>query len=133
MSHKERSTITGIQIEQLIGMAETFERFFYFCGDFMALFKSSLEEMKSIRAAIKKGVQVVSYTEVLRRVPDEHFAKELLERATLVKFELGRLWIQAENSFDMSGLSLVKGLLKSELKLMYGVEHKIRILPPPAS
>lgn len=122
--------LTNIQIDQLIELAATFERFFRFCADFMALFGQSLNEMRNVRAALKRGHKVVNIKDVLGRLPDDHIAIDALERSTLVKFELGRLWVQAQDSFDLCSLGLAKGLLKSALKDAYGVDHKIRIIPP---
>ena len=127
-----KDVLNGVQIDQLIELAATFERFFRFCADFMALFGRSLREMKAIRAAMKKGHTIVNFNDVLRKLAENDGSSiEALERATLVKFEIGRLWVQAQDSFDMCGLLLCKDILKRELRELYGVDHKIRIIPPP--
>lgn len=126
---KKTELLTGPQIDQLISMAETFQQFCLFLADFFGIFKKSLQEIKRVGAALKKAQAPPNFEDVLSDITDD-YVRELLGRATLVKFELGRLVIQAEDSFDANHLKLFKGSIIKALNTRYGVSHTVKVFGP---
>lgn len=125
MARQKSEVISGPQIDQLIGIAETFERFFFFMADFMRLFRNSLEEIKRIRAALKNGRPPVHWGDILALTEGD--VREVLERASLVKFELGTLWLRVDDSFDLNAIKLYQDSLKRTLLDLTGVRHRVRV------
>lgn len=117
-------------LDHMIALAHFVAKFFRLIADFADIFGESLLELKRIRVSIKGGRLAGSINEFLDRLSNDELdstIRDVLERSKVVKFEMGRLWVQSTNSFDMNHLRLLKDVIRNRLKTQYGTEFNVRI------
>ncbi len=89
---------------------------------------SGLEEVQRIKLAAKAGANPLDMTHLLEQLAKaDKLLSENLRACQIEKFELGRLWVRADNSLLRSSMLVLKDKLQGFLERFYGAGFTVRI------
>lgn len=88
----------------------------------------ALNERERLNKSLRQGVRALDWGEFLN---DMHARQdglgELLEAGKVRKFDMGRLWLEA-NGYAYTALSLYREQIRAELHRIYGAPFRVRII-----
>lgn len=124
---KKKETLTLVQVDQLILIAASVTRFFTFCADCSTMLELTLKEIKRVRLSIRNNSLPLSWDDFLHGLTNDAI-KQLLERAEVSRFEMGRLWLQVNSGLDLTHIRLMQGLIQNTLSEQYGADFKVKVI-----
>lgn len=129
MGVKNKTTrLEGPQLDRVIALSKFIASFLYAAAQTFDVLTASLTELKSSRAAIRRGAAPLNHTDLERitAATDERLA-DIIKRCTIIKYELGRLTLQADSDMDRTQLGIFKQMLKRILSEAHGVDFLIKL------
>lgn len=91
--------------------------------------KMALEERDRAIRSFKQGFRALDWDEFLKAMHERTDGLgELLETCTVRKFDMGRLWLEANDSYVYTALSIHREIVRAELQRLYSVPFRVRFI-----
>ena len=120
--------LEAVQLDQIIALSDFVAKYLRHASEIFEGLSVALNELKSSRLAIRRGAAPLNHTDLERitAATDERLA-DIIKRCTIIKYELGRLTLQADSDMDRTQLGIFKQMLQRVLSEAHGVDFLIKL------
>lgn len=128
-SSSRSSHTSTAQLEHLISVIDLTAQTLRWLATSADAIKTAIEEVVRFRKSLSRGHTALDFSEFLTAL--EHKDQELseyLSSAKIERFELGRLWIRAEEKYGDSLFLFRKNAIVQQLARYYGATFKVRVI-----
>lgn len=120
-----------LEVKSLMSLLAAFAEGFKMAAEVMEATHATLDESERYREAIKQQSRPLDYESFTRFIDEREVqfldhVREALKKAKVLKFELGRLWIDPESRSDETAIGFQRDAIRGILKEKFGVDFNLR-------